>query len=68
MLLAASLDLFLLIVPTGISTFGDFKAYIAAFAFHVRRPIHTQQAPQATSSPARAPPGLNSSFSTDNGV
>ncbi len=39
-----------------------------ACAFHIRRPVRTQQAPQASSGPARAPPGLNSSFSTDTGV
>ena len=39
-----------------------------AFAFHIRRPVPTQQAAQASSGPARAPPGLNSSFSTDTGV
>ena len=39
-----------------------------AFAFHIRRPVRTQRAAQASSGPARAPPGLNSSFSTDTGV
>ncbi len=37
-----------------------------AFVLHIRRPVRTQQAPQEPSGPARAPPGLNSSFSTDN--
>eukprot|EP00985_Skeletonema_marinoi_P007172 scaffold3134_cov155-Skeletonema_marinoi.AAC.5 len=36
-----------------------------AFAIHLRRPTRTQQAPQASSGTARAPPGLSSPFSTD---
>ena len=39
-----------------------------AFASHIRRPIRTQRAPQASSGPTRAPPGLNSPFSTNTGV
>ena len=30
--------------------------------------VRTQQAPQASSGPTRAPPGLNSPFSTNTGV
>mmetsp|Transcript_23067 Transcript_23067/g.32939 ORF Transcript_23067/g.32939 Transcript_23067/m.32939 type:complete len:162 (-) Transcript_23067:114-599(-) len=35
-----------------------------AFAIHLRRPTRTRQSPQVPPGPSRAPPGLNSPFST----